>query len=117
MASAGVNVAFASDNIRDPFCPYGDGDPLEIANLGAQVAQFGRERELTEALAMVTYRAAAVVGLKEYGLSPGCRGDVVVLDCRSPVEAIVSRPRPLLVVRRGKVAVPSEVRVEYSAAF
>jgi len=117
LASAGVNVAFASDNIRDPFCPYGNGDPLEIANLGAQVAQFGTERELTEALAMVTYRAAAVVGLKEYGLSPGCRGDVVVLDCRSPVEAIISRPRPLLVVRRGKVVVRSEVRVECLATL
>lgn len=112
LAAAGVNVAFASDNIRDPFCPYGNGDPLEIANLGAQVAQFGTERELAEALAMVTYRAAAVLGLEDYGLSPGCRGDVVVLDCQSAVEAIVSRPRPLLVVRQGKVAVRSEVRVK-----
>ncbi|HHY93493.1 MAG TPA: amidohydrolase family protein, partial [Firmicutes bacterium] len=112
LKKAGVNVAFASDNIRDPFCPYGNGDPLEVANLGAQVAQFGTERELTEALAMVTYRAAGVLGLGDYGLAPGCRGDVVLLDCSSPVEAVLSHSRPALVVRKGKVVVRTQLNVE-----
>ena len=44
-----------------------------------------------------------MLGLDGYGLAPGCRADFVLLQARSPVEAIRLRAHRLLVVRRGKV--------------
>lgn len=40
LLAAGVPLRFGADNVRDPFYPYGDADPLEtawLASLGAQV--------------------------------------------------------------------------------
>ena len=38
LLSAGVPVRFGSDNVRDPFYPYGDADPLEAAWLASLAA-------------------------------------------------------------------------------
>ena len=43
------------------------------------------------------------MGLDGYGLAPGCNGDLVVLQCADPVEAIRLKPTRLFVIRRGKV--------------
>ena len=46
---------------------------------------------------------ARVLGLDGYGLAPGCRADCVLLQARSPVEAIRLRAPRLVVVRSGRV--------------
>ena len=51
----------------------------------------------------VTTNAARVLGLDGYGLEPGCRADFVLLQARSPIEAIRLRAARLLVVRDGRV--------------
>jgi hypothetical protein len=42
-------------------------------------------------------------GLSGYGLSKGCNADFVLLDAKSPIEAIRLRATRLAVVRRGVV--------------
>ena len=51
----------------------------------------------------VTVNAARVLGLREYGIAPGCRADFVLLQARDPVEAIRLRATRLAVVRTGRV--------------
>jgi cytosine deaminase len=51
----------------------------------------------------VTVNNARILGLEGYGLQPGCRGDFVLLQARSPQEAIRLRAQRLLVVRGGRV--------------
>jgi cytosine deaminase len=51
----------------------------------------------------VTVNNARVLGLDGYGLDVGCKADFVLLQARSPVEAIRLRAQRLLVVRRGQV--------------
>ena len=43
------------------------------------------------------------MGLESYGLTKGCRADLVVLDAGSPVEAVRLRATRLLVVAGGRV--------------
>ncbi len=90
---AGVNVAFASDNIRDPFRPFGNGDMLEEALFAAQVLQYGTNAQLHQILRMATYAPAQNMLLEGYGLKAGCRADLVVLDATTPRDASWGRYR------------------------
>lgn len=100
---AGVNVAFASDNIRDPFRPFGNGDMLEEALFAAQVLQYGTNAQLNQILRMATYAPAKNMLLEGYGLKPGCRADLAVLDAATPREAVVGQAARRAVLKGGKV--------------
>ena len=51
----------------------------------------------------VTANAASILHLDNYGINNGSNGDLVVLLCKDPIEAIRVKPATLFVVRRGKV--------------
>ncbi|SMB92042.1 cytosine deaminase [Thermanaeromonas toyohensis ToBE] len=113
LLKAGVNVAYASDNIRDPFRPFGNADMLEEALITAQVVQMGLPQELETVLRMGTYNAAQAAGLgKLYGLHPGAQADVVILDARDPAEAIITQATKLYVLKRGRVVAKNKKQVE-----
>lgn len=100
---AGVNVAFASDNIRDPFRPFGNGDMLEEALFAAQVLQYGTNAQLHQILRMATYAPAQNMLLEGYGLKAGCRADLVVLDATTPRDAVVGQVPRRVVMKGGRV--------------
>lgn len=100
---AGVNVAVASDNVRDPYRPFGNGDLLEEALFAAQVLQYGTGEQLEKVMEMVTFGPARNALLQDYGLSQGCRADLVVLDAPTAKEAIISHSRRLYVFKEGRL--------------
>ena len=51
----------------------------------------------------VTADAASILHLDNYGINKQSNGDLVVLQCKDPIEAIRLKPARLFVVRRGKV--------------
>jgi cytosine deaminase len=55
----------------------------------------------------VTVNNARILGLEGYGLEVGNKADFVLLQARSPVEAIRLRAQRLLVVRAGTVIASS----------
>ncbi|MGI9951470.1 amidohydrolase family protein [Moorellaceae bacterium AZ2] len=113
LLDAGVNVAYASDNIRDPFRPFGNADMLEEALITAQVLQMGLPRELEAVLRMGTYNAAAAVGLGDtYGLRPGAWADMVVLEAESPAEAVITQAAKAYVFKRGRLVARSRKHTE-----
>ncbi len=94
LLAAGVNVAAASDNVRDPFYPFGDGDLLRLAALTCSVAHLPGLSGTATALAMVTDAPARAIGIAPtYGLRPGAWADLVVLDLPGPAgpEHVLSR--------------------------
>jgi cytosine deaminase len=103
LMAAGVNVAFGHDCVMDPWYSLGSGDMLEVASMGLHVAQMTSQAGMRACFDAVTGHAARVLGLPGYGLEPGCRADFVLLQARSPVEAIRLRAHRLLVVRAGEV--------------
>lgn len=90
--AAGVNVCAASDNVRDPFNPFGRYDPLQIANLNAHAAHMSGLDGLSDSLQMVTSRAAHTMGLGGYGLTAGADADLVILDTTDPLDAVLAVP-------------------------
>lgn len=110
LLAAGVNVCAASDNVHDPFNPFGSYDLLHIANLNAHVAHMSGTAELKESLNMVTHRAAACMGLEQYGIKVGHTADLVVLDCRDVETAVLAPPARLMTFKNGQLLVETTIQ-------
>ncbi|MBI5259208.1 MAG: amidohydrolase family protein [Burkholderiales bacterium] len=107
LLAAGVNVAFGHDCVMDPWYALGSADMLEVAAMGLHVAQMTSQAQMRSCFDAVTVNAARVLGLEGYGLEVGCHADAVLLQARSPVEAIRLRAARLAVLRRGQVVARS----------
>jgi cytosine deaminase len=103
LAEAGVVVCGGSDGVRDTWSPYGNADMLERATILGLRNNLRRDDELTLALAAVTTGGAKALGLADYGLDPGCRGDLVLVAAETLGEAIAQHPSPRIVIRGGRV--------------
>jgi cytosine deaminase len=102
LMAAGVPVAFGHDCVMDPWYGLGSGDMLEVAHMGLHVAQMTGQEAMRACFEAVTAAPARILGLDGYGLAPGCRADLVLLQARDPVEAIRLRATRLRVLRAGK---------------
>jgi cytosine deaminase len=104
--TAGVNVAYSSNNIRNAFTPFGKADPLQIGNMLAHVVQFGTPDHQLEILKMSTTNAARAVGLSDrYGLAVNKQADLMILDTRAVADALLDIPPRLWVLKRGRITV------------
>jgi cytosine/creatinine deaminase len=88
LLEGGVNVICAQDDVDDPYYPFGKPDQLEVAQYMAHVAQLTYPSQLEKVFDMVSIDAARAMRLESYGLEPGDRADLVVLDAPSVKEAL-----------------------------
>jgi cytosine deaminase len=99
LAAAGVPVAVASDNIRDPFYAYGDLDPIEVFSQAVRIAQL--DSPLGGWARAVTATPATVMRTDIGGvLGQGRDADLILFRARSWSE-LLSRPRGARWVVRG----------------
>ena len=103
LAAAGVTVFAGSDNIRDAWWPYGDGDMLDRAAVIGYRQGFFTNEDLAHAFAMVTDIPARVLGLDRYGVAPGRVADLVLVHANSVAEAVLDHPRRRTVLKRGRL--------------
>lgn len=102
LRDAGVTVFGGSDNIRDSWWPYGDGDMLGRAMMIGYRSGFFTDEELRTAFDVVTEAGARALGLSDYGLRVGATADFVTLAAEHVPEAVVSVPKPRTVYKAGK---------------
>ena len=76
----GVTVFAGSDNIRDCWSPYGNGDMLDRAAIIAERHEMFTDRELEDAFALATREADKALGDPRRGLHLGAVGDLVALE-------------------------------------
>jgi cytosine deaminase len=98
----GVVCSIASNNILNPFTPFGDCSLVRMANLYANVAQIGRPAELASCLDMVTTLPAKLMNLRNYGIAVGNPADLVGLDCTDRAGAVAEIARPLFGIKNGR---------------
>lgn len=102
LVACGANCCLSTNNVLNPFTPFGDGSLIRIANLYANTAQRGMNEELEEIFAMVTRRPAHLLHLPDYGVAVGRAADLVVWDARTPAEAVATIAPPLVGFKRGR---------------
>ncbi|MDL2409889.1 amidohydrolase family protein [Rhizobium calliandrae] len=90
LAELGVVTSLSTNNVLNPFTPFGDVNLMRIANLYANVAQIGSADGLRGVFGMVTAQAAALLGLQSYGISVGNAADLVLFDAQSGGDAVAT---------------------------
>ncbi|WP_205910673.1 amidohydrolase family protein [Rhizobium sp. P44RR-XXIV] len=103
LRSAGVTVFSGSDNIRDSWWPYGDGDMLGRAMMIGYRSGFYTDDELKAAFDIVTESGARALWLEDYGLHIGAKADFVTLKAEHVPEAVVAVPKGRSVYKAGKL--------------
>ena len=99
----GVTCSVATNNVLNPFTPFGDCSLARMANLYANVTHAGGARELAACFDLVTAQSARLMNLRDYGVAVGNPADLVVLDCTTPEAAVAEIAQPLQGIKRGRV--------------
>ena len=76
----GVTVFAGSDNIRDCWSPFGNGDMLDRVALIAARHEMFTNQELEDALALATWEADTALGNPRRGLHIGAVADLVAVE-------------------------------------
>ncbi|MEP7241345.1 MAG: cytosine deaminase [Devosia sp.] len=106
LRDAGVPVAIASDNTRDPFYAYGDLDALEVLREGARILHFDHpQADAWGWTRTVGGDAAAIAGF-DYSaeIKVGAPADLLLFRARTWTE-LFARPQADRVVLRAGVAI------------
>jgi len=108
LLAAGVNVAYATDNIRDAFTPFGKADMLQGGLITAHALHIGTPADQRTLLDMGTKNPAQILNLKDYGFVPGCMASLVVLDEQDWSNAIAKESPRRYVFSKGKLVAQTE---------
>lgn len=111
LRDAGVNICLATNNIRNAFTPYGNGDLIQIAMLAVPVGHLGGADDLPTVLPMITENPAKALGLTDYGIAEGKKADLVLLDTKVKANAIIDIPERVYVIKNGRVTVKVDTKV------
>lgn len=103
LSDEGVICSIATNNVLNPFTPFGDGSLLRMANFYANVAQCG-ENEFGRCLDMVTTMPARLMRLDDYGIAIGNPADLVILDAATPGDALAEIAEPIMGFKRGRLS-------------
>ena len=60
----GVNCSLSTNNVLNPFTPFGDCSLIRMANLYANICQVGARAEVRDCFDMITSRSAGILGLE-----------------------------------------------------
>ena len=115
LLARGANVITSQDDVNDPYYPFGKPDPLECALMMAHVAQLTLPHELEQVMDMITVNAARAARVGDYGIAPGMRADLVVVDAASVHEALRFGPPRLHVFKDGREVARSTMKQELLA--
>ena len=102
LITQGVNCALSSNNVLNPFTPFGDCSLMRMANLYANIAQVGKRTDMRACFDMITRRPAQLMRLKDYGVAIGKTADLVVLDATDPEMAVAELVPVLYAFKRGR---------------
>src|SRR6185295_3021603 len=108
LTESGVTCSVGSNNILNPFTPFGDGQLLRQVNMQAIATQRGNDDEVQALWNMTTATAAKLMRKDDYGIAVGRPADLVVLDAADEVMALRTVAPVLAAYKRGRRTVTRE---------
>ena len=109
LLAAGLTVGCGQDCVQDGFYPFGAADQLQVALILCHAAQLSVPAEIDAALASIRDAAARIMGVRWYGIEPGCTADLVVLDSDDIHDALRLQAPRRYVIRRGAIVAATRV--------
>ena len=98
----GCNCSISTNNILNPFTPFGDCSLVRVANLHANICQISHAPRMRDCFDMLTTRSARLMNLKDYGIAVGHPADVAVIDAKTAEQAVAEIAQPLAVFKAGR---------------
>ena len=98
-----VLVCLGQDDISDAYYPFGRNNMLEVAFLASHMLWMTSRDEIERLYDLVTTNAAQSMNVENFGLTPGCVANLVVLGEPNVVEALRNHQAPVAVVSNGKI--------------
>jgi cytosine/creatinine deaminase len=94
LANHGVTTAIATNNVLNPFTPFGNANLMRMADLYMHAAQLRSDIEVEGAFSLITTGPAAILD-RPYALRVGMAASFVLLDAADPVSALRTMSAPL----------------------
>ena len=101
LVDRGVCCSIATNNVLNPFTPFGDASLLRMANFYANVAQVS-PADFDRCIDLVTVLPARLMNLKDYGLSPGKPANFIVVEAESASSALAEIADVAMAFRHGE---------------
>lgn len=98
LRAAGVPVAVAGDNCRDPFHAYGDGDMLDTWRQAVRILHL--DHPIADAPALAGPVPSAITGLPGGSIGVGRNADLMILNAWR-LDQVIARPQSDRVLVRG----------------
>ena len=114
LLEAGVNVVCGQDDLQNMFYPFGNMDPLSVANFVAHAAHLGSQQQILNTFEMPTSNASKSLRLKDYGLVEGAKANLVLFRADSAADALRKQPEREFVIHKGEVLVQREYKLTLS---
>jgi cytosine deaminase len=100
LRAAGILVAIAGDNCRDPFYAYGDHDMMDTFRQGVRILHLDHPHG--DAPALATHMPAAIMGLPHGKIRTGEAANMIVLNARSMNEVIARPQSDRVLIKAGR---------------
>ncbi len=101
LRKAGVTVAVAGDNCRDPFYAYGDHDMMDTLRHAVRIMHL--DHPFADMATLATRASATIMNLSDHGtLRAGAPANLILLNARSINELMCRPQHDRLVIRRGR---------------
>lgn len=97
LRAAGVRVAMAGDNCRDPFYAYGDHDMLDTFRQGVRILHLDHPHG--DAPALATHVPGSIMGLSQGMIRVGAPADMILINARS-INELIARPQSDRIILR-----------------
>ncbi|MGC0394958.1 MULTISPECIES: amidohydrolase family protein [Bradyrhizobium] len=101
LAGDGIVCSVATNNVLNPFTPFGDASLLRMANFYANVAH-ASVSDFDTCLDLVTELPARLMNLDDYGIKVGNPADLIVLDTQDSRFAVAELPDVLMGFKGGR---------------
>lgn len=92
LARLGVVTTVATNNVLNPFTPFGDASLIRMANLYANIAQLSFDADMQMVFDMVSKAGNRLMNhpakAETTTLEVGAQATLVLLDCAGPVDAV-----------------------------
>jgi cytosine deaminase len=108
LLAAGVPVALATNNVRNPFTTVGTADLAHMALITAVAGHMGTPDDLRALMATLTVHPARILRVPDYGLQPGRRADLVLWECERLEDVVAAQAARKLVIKAGRITVEHE---------
>lgn len=102
LGACGVNCSLSTNNVLNPFTPFGDCSLTRMACLYSNIVQRGSLEEMAEAFRMMTENSARLLRRDNYGIAVGNPADFVLWNVPDPAMAVATIAHPVTAFKRGR---------------